>query len=115
MDLLKDEAGLMRVFNTIERLRAASKFVEKHYICSPMLRLAIRLVESSGEITLIPSFIINVFKQALMSQELESNDAKKLAVREFMFKCLEIAVKNYKVTPYVIMIINYYIKMYFVM
>jgi hypothetical protein len=113
IDSLKEEAGLMRVFNIIERLRVASGFLEKHYICTPMLRLAIRLVESSNEITHIPSLILNVFKQQLMSKELESNEAKKLAVREFLFKCLEIAVKNYKTIPYAIMVINYYTKMYF--
>lgn len=109
INLLNDEKELIRVFNVIERLREVADFKEKHYICSPMLRLAIRMVETSDEVGKIPACIINIFKEKLHSKELESDECKRLAVREFVLKCLEVAVNDRRLVPYVIVVIDHYV------
>eukprot|EP00826_Nyctotherus_ovalis_P056259 TRINITY_DN7559_c0_g1_i4.p2 TRINITY_DN7559_c0_g1~~TRINITY_DN7559_c0_g1_i4.p2 ORF type:complete len:106 (-),score=42.30 TRINITY_DN7559_c0_g1_i4:90-407(-) len=105
---MEDSNELIKLFNLLVTLRGDSKGKQKHYVCTPMLKLAVTMTRLSG-ISKLNAFLISMFKSEL--EEEDDDGGKKLAVREFLIKALEIGVNDRTQIPYVIMVIKYYISM----
>jgi len=107
---MQDSNELIKLFNIMNILRGESGYKQKRYVCTPMLKLAVIMVKLNNGISKQSDFLINMFKTTLEEEENDNN--KKSAVREFLIKALEIAIKDNEKVPYVIMVIKHYIKMY---
>ena len=90
-------------------MRAKSSKTQIHYVCTPMLKLLVKMVYLQNGITNNAKFLINIFKEQLIDKD---DEYKKAAVREFLMKALDAGIEDHFLIPSCILVIKEYINMY---